>query len=38
MPAYKRINAVKFNSDSTQVVGADKFGDVYRLAIYFIFA
>ncbi|KAI8378208.1 WD40-repeat-containing domain protein [Choanephora cucurbitarum] len=28
-PAYKRINALQFNNDSTQIVVADKFGDVY---------
>ncbi|GAA5801297.1 hypothetical protein HPULCUR_006743 [Helicostylum pulchrum] len=29
-PAYKRINAVQFTSDSSEIVGADKFGDVYN--------
>lgn len=29
-PAYKRINAVHFDSDATHIVAADKFGDVYR--------
>lgn len=29
-PAYKRINAVHFDKDSTHIVAADKFGDVYR--------
>ncbi|KAI7905621.1 WD40-repeat-containing domain protein [Cokeromyces recurvatus] len=28
-PAYKRINALKFNNNSTEVIAADKFGDVY---------
>ncbi|OAD01116.1 hypothetical protein MUCCIDRAFT_112546 [Mucor lusitanicus CBS 277.49] len=28
-PAYKRVNAIAFNKDSTQLLAADKFGDVY---------
>ncbi|CEP06891.1 hypothetical protein [Parasitella parasitica] len=28
-PAYKRVNAMAFNKDSTQLLSADKFGDVY---------
>ncbi|KAI8080124.1 WD40-repeat-containing domain protein [Gilbertella persicaria] len=28
-PAYKRVNALRFDNASTQVVIADKFGDVY---------
>lgn len=29
-PAHKRINAVQFTSDSSEIVAADKFGDVYK--------
>ncbi|KAI7891892.1 WD40-repeat-containing domain protein [Mucor mucedo] len=29
-PAHKRINAVQFTSDSSEIVAADKFGDVYN--------
>ncbi|KAI9481103.1 MAG: WD40-repeat-containing domain protein [Benjaminiella poitrasii] len=28
-PAYKRINALNFDNQSTKVLAADKFGDVY---------
>lgn len=32
-PAYKRINAVDFTSDSSFLLAADKFGDVYKWVV-----
>jgi WD40 repeat protein len=28
-PAHKRVNAIQFDNNSTKVLVADKFGDVY---------